>query len=139
MGLGTFKPLASDVVEEARLHEEAFELPAAAWQRVQRAKRDGRRVIAVGTTMVRLLEHLATAELEPSSDGTLRGGTSLFITPGYEFGVVDALVTNFHLPRTSLLALVMAFCGVEQTRQLYAHAVEAAYRFYSFGDAMLVL
>jgi len=137
VGLGTFKPLVADVVEDARLHEELFELPSAAWQRVQRAKADGRRVVAVGTTMVRLLEHAAAVPPEPTADGLLRGRTSLFITPGYRFRVVDALVTNFHLPRTSLLALVMAFCGVEQTRALYRHAVAAGYRFYSFGDAML--
>jgi S-adenosylmethionine:tRNA ribosyltransferase-isomerase len=138
VGLGTFRPLGSEVVEENRLHAETFELTGAAWQRVLQAKADGRRVVAVGTTMVRLLEHLAAAPPEPSSRGVLRGGTSLFITPGYRFRVVDALVTNFHLPRTSLLALVMAFCGMEQTRALYTHAVAAGYRFYSFGDAMLV-
>ena len=139
VGLGTFKPLAADPVEHNVLHAESYELPAAAWQRVQRAKREGQRVVAVGTTSVRLLEHLALAA--PASAGEremLRGSTSLFITPGYRFRVVDALITNFHLPRTSLLALVMAFCGVGGTRELYAHAVRERYRFYTFGDAMLV-
>jgi S-adenosylmethionine:tRNA ribosyltransferase-isomerase len=139
VGLGTFKPLTAEVLEEIRLHAEAFELPAAAWDRVRQARADGRRVVAVGTTMVRLLEHLAAATPEPSTDGALRGHTSLLIAPGHRFRVVDALITNFHLPRTSLLALVMAFCGVQRTRELYAHAVADGYRFYSFGDAMLVL
>jgi S-adenosylmethionine:tRNA ribosyltransferase-isomerase len=137
VGLGTFKPLATEVVEDNRLHAEAFELPADAWERVQQARADGRRVVAVGTTMVRLLEHLAAATPEPDQDGALRGNTSLFITSSYRFRVVDALITNFHLPRTSLLALVMAFCGVQETRALYAHAAAARYRFCSFGDAML--
>jgi S-adenosylmethionine:tRNA ribosyltransferase-isomerase len=138
VGLGTFKPLSSDVLEDTRLHSEAFELPAAAWERVRQARADGRRVVAVGTTMVRLLEHLAAATPEPRPDGLLRGHTSLLIAPGHRFRVVDALITNFHLPRTSLLALVMAFCGVQETKRFYEHAIATGYRFYSFGDAMLV-
>jgi S-adenosylmethionine:tRNA ribosyltransferase-isomerase len=138
VGLGTFKPLSTEVLEDTKLHSEAFELPAVAWERVRQARADGRRVVAVGTTMVRLLEHLAAAVPDPGSDGVLRGRTSLLIAPGHRFRAVDALITNFHLPRTSLLALVMAFCGVRQTRELYAHAIEAGYRFYSFGDAMLI-
>jgi S-adenosylmethionine:tRNA ribosyltransferase-isomerase len=128
VGLDTFRPLAEDVVEEHRMHGERYEVAVAAWERIRRA----RRVLAVGTTTVRVLETLARG-------GPLSGRTDLFVTPGFEFGRVDALVTNFHLPRSTLLALVMAFAGVEETRQLYRIAVEERYRFYSFGDAMCVL
>jgi S-adenosylmethionine:tRNA ribosyltransferase-isomerase len=138
VGLGTFKPLATEVLEDTRLHSEAFELPARAWERLQQARAEGKRVVAVGTTMVRLLEHLAATAPQPDPDGVLRGRTSLLIAPGHRFRVVDALITNFHLPRTSLLALVMAFAGAQQTRAAYDHALAAGYRFYSFGDAMLV-
>jgi S-adenosylmethionine:tRNA ribosyltransferase-isomerase len=137
VGLGTFKPLAAEQLEQNELHAESYELPAQSWARVQQAKQQGRRIVAVGTTMVRLLEHLANGA--PAADGMLRGCTRLFITPGYQFRMVDAVITNFHLPRTSLLALVMAFCGVQQTLDLYAHAIAERYRFYSFGDAMLAL
>jgi S-adenosylmethionine:tRNA ribosyltransferase-isomerase len=138
VGLGTFKPLATEVLEDTRLHSEAFELPVHAWEHLQRARAEGRRVVAVGTTMVRLLEHLAAAMPQSAPDGVLRGRTSLLIAPGHRFRVVDALITNFHLPRTSLLALVMAFAGVQPTKAAYEHAVAGGYRFYSFGDAMLV-
>lgn len=139
VGLGTFKPLQGETLEQNRLHAEPYEVPATAWRRIVTAREEGRRIIAVGTTMVRLLEHLATASPAAPLEGVLRGQTSLFIRPGYRFRLVDAVITNFHLPRTSLLALVMAFCGVEETRGLYAHAVAAGYRFFSFGDAMLLL
>ena len=108
------------------------------WARLLEARRDGRRIVAVGTTSLRVVEHLAL-EAPGSSGGPLRGATRLFIRPGFAFRMVDGLVTNFHLPRTSLLALVMAFCGVAETRAIYRHAVERRYRFYSFGDAMLAL
>ena len=150
VGLGTFKPLVAETLAANRLHSETYEVDAAVWARLRAARAQGRRVVAVGTTSVRTLEHLARhapqaatpAGARPGSSAgaaAYRGETSLFITPGCDFRVVDALVTNFHLPRTSLLALVMAFCGVEQTRRLYAHAVRERYRFYSFGDAMLAL
>ena len=150
VGLGTFKPLAEETLAANRLHSETYEVDAAVWARLRAARAQGRRVVAVGTTSVRTLEHLARhapetatpAGLRPEASAgpaAYRGETSLFITPGCDFRVVDAIVTNFHLPRTSLLALVMAFCGVELTRRLYAHAVRERYRFYSFGDAMLAL
>ena len=150
VGLGTFRPLREETLAANRLHSETYEVDAAMWARLRAARAQGRRVVAVGTTSVRTLEHLArcapeaaapAGPLPGSSVGpaSYRGETSLFITPGCDFCVVDALVTNFHLPRTSLLALVMAFCGVQQTRRLYAHAVRERYRFYSFGDAMLAL
>jgi len=128
VGLDTFRPVAVERLEEHRLHGERYEVRPEAWARIRSADR----VLAVGTTTVRVLETLARS-------ARLAGRTSLFITPGFEFKRVDALLTNFHLPRSTLLALVMAFAGVEQTRRLYEVAVAERYRFYSFGDAMLVL
>jgi S-adenosylmethionine:tRNA ribosyltransferase-isomerase len=127
VGLDTFRPLAAERLEEHELHGERYEVAPAAWERIRAA----RRVLAVGTTTVRVLESLARG-------APLEGRTELFITPGFEFRRVDSLLTNFHLPRSTLLALVMAFCGVDETRSLYRQAVAARYRFYSFGDAMLV-
>ena len=128
VGLDTFRPVNEERVEEHVIHGERYEVAAEAWDRIRRAER----VLAVGTTTVRTLETLAR-------DAPLAGRTELFITPGFEFRRVDALLTNFHLPRTTLLALVMAFAGVEQVRSLYELAIEQRYRFYSFGDAMLIL
>jgi S-adenosylmethionine:tRNA ribosyltransferase-isomerase len=128
VGLDTFRPVAAERVEEHRIHGERYEVAPAAWERIRAAPR----VLAVGTTTVRVLETLARGA--PPA-----GRTELFVTPGFEFRRVDALLTNFHLPRSTLLALVMAFAGVEETRRLYRLAVEQRYRFYSFGDAMLVL
>ena len=128
VGLDTFRPVAAESLAEHELHSERYEVAAAAWERI----RAGPRVLAVGTTTVRVLETVARGA--PRS-----GRTSLFVTPGFEFLRVDALLTNFHLPRSTLLALVMAFAGVEETRQLYRVAIEERYRFYSFGDAMLLL
>jgi S-adenosylmethionine:tRNA ribosyltransferase-isomerase len=128
VGLDTFRPLTSEVVEEHEIHGERYRVEPAAWKRIASAER----VLAVGTTTTRVLETLARG-------APLEGRTELFITPGFAFRRVDALLTNFHLPRTSLLALVMAFAGAEETRELYALAIRQRYRFYSFGDAMLVL
>jgi S-adenosylmethionine:tRNA ribosyltransferase-isomerase len=128
VGLDTFRPLATETLEEHRLHGERYSVSAAAWERISEAER----VLAVGTTTTRVLETLARG-------GPLEGRTELFITPGFEFRRVDHLLTNFHLPRSTLLALVMAFAGVERTRELYRLAVAERYRFYSFGDAMLIL
>jgi S-adenosylmethionine:tRNA ribosyltransferase-isomerase len=128
VGLDTFRPLSADVVEEHPLHSERYEVGPEAWERIRSASR----VLAVGTTTVRVLESLARG-------APLSGRTELFVTPGFEFRRVDALLTNFHLPRSTLLALVMAFAGVEETRRLYRLAIEERYRFYSFGDAMLLL
>jgi S-adenosylmethionine:tRNA ribosyltransferase-isomerase len=128
VGLDTFRPIAADDLDEHRLHSERYEVRPEAWERIRAAER----VLAVGTTTVRVLEAVASNKL-------LQGRTRLFIQPGFEFRRVDALLTNFHLPRSTLLALVMAFVGVEETRELYRLAIEERYRFYSFGDAMLVL
>ncbi|HXK15802.1 MAG TPA: tRNA preQ1(34) S-adenosylmethionine ribosyltransferase-isomerase QueA [Gaiellaceae bacterium] len=128
VGLDTFRPLQTETVEEHHIHGERYEVEPATWERIRAAER----VLAVGTTTVRVLETLAAG-------GPTSGRTELFITPGFTFRRVDHLLTNFHLPRSTLLALVMAFAGVEETRRLYALAVEQRYRFYSFGDAMLIL
>jgi len=139
VGLGTFRPLHEERLDDNQLHAERYVVEGAAWRCIAGARADGRRVVAVGTTTVRTLEHLARQGGEPDADDVLRGETDLFIRPGFAFQVVDALLTNFHLPRSSLLALVMAFCGVEQARAAYRHAIERRYNFYSFGDAMLAL
>ena len=128
VGLDTFRPVAAERLEEHTIHGERYAVAPAAWERIRAAER----VLAVGTTSVRVLETLARG-------AALEGRTELFITPGFEFRRVDALLTNFHLPRSTLLALVMAFAGVEETQRLYRLAVEERYRFYSFGDAMLLL
>jgi S-adenosylmethionine:tRNA ribosyltransferase-isomerase len=128
VGLDTFRPVAVDDLDLHQLHGERFSVTPRAWHRISAAPR----VLAVGTTTVRVLETVARGE-------PLSGRTNLFITPGFEFKRTDALLTNFHLPRSTLLALVMAFAGVETTRRLYKVAIEERYRFYSFGDAMLVL
>lgn len=128
VGLDTFRPVTSSRLEEHVLHGERYRVDPDAWARISMAPR----VLAAGTTTVRALESVATT-------GALSGRTTLFITPGYSFRRVDALLTNFHLPRSTLLALVMAFVGVEQLRELYEVAVSEEYRFYSFGDAMVVL
>src|ERR671935_870621 len=128
VGLDTFRPITVDELAEHRLHGERYEVAPRAWERIRNATR----VLAVGTTTVRVLETLARG-------APLSGRTELFVTPGFEFRRVDSLLTNFHLPRSTLLALVMAFVGIEETRALYREAIERRYRFYSFGDAMLVL
>jgi S-adenosylmethionine:tRNA ribosyltransferase-isomerase len=128
VGLDTFRPVTVEDLDRHELHGERYEVGAEAWGRIRAAQR----VLAVGTTTTRVLETLARG-------APLVGRTSLFITPGFEFRRVNALLTNFHLPRSTLLALVMAFAGVEQTRGLYELAVRERYRFYSFGDAMLIL
>jgi S-adenosylmethionine:tRNA ribosyltransferase-isomerase len=127
VGLDTFRPVESATLEEHEIHTERYSVEPAAWERIRTAER----VLAVGTTTTRVLETL-------SSNNLLQGRTGLFITPGFEFKRVDSLLTNFHLPRSTLLALVMAFAGIEETRRLYELAIAERYRFYSFGDAMLI-
>jgi S-adenosylmethionine:tRNA ribosyltransferase-isomerase len=128
VGLDTFRPVTVHDLDEHELHGERYAVAPAAWERISSAER----VLAVGTTTVRVLETVA-------SNTVLQGRTRLFVTPGFEFRCVDHLLTNFHLPRSTLLALVMAFAGVEETRRLYRLAIAERYRFYSFGDAMLIL
>ena len=131
VGAGTFLPVRIDEVSEHRMHPERGEITQAAADRINAAKR----VVAVGTTTLRLLESAA------GPDGTVQpfqGDTSLFITPGFRFRVVDALLTNFHLPRSTLFMLVCAFAGQERMQAAYAHAIASGYRFYSYGDASLL-
>ncbi len=128
VGLDTFRPLVVDELDDHELHGERYRVTPESWARIGAADQ----VLAVGTTTVRVLETIAR-------DGSLEGRTTLYVLPGFEFRRVDALLTNFHLPRSTLLALVMAFAGVDAVRDLYRLAIEERYRFYSFGDAMLVL
>ena len=134
VGLDTFRPVTVDDLADHPLHSEAYAVPAATAAAVDAARADGRRIVAIGTTTVRVLETV----WGEGERGPLEGRTRLMITPGRPFAATGALVTNFHLPRSTLLALVMAFAGVEETLRLYRLAVEEGYRFYSFGDAMLV-
>jgi len=135
VGLGTFQPVRAGRLAEHRMHEEYFEIGAEAAGRVNRARAAGRRIVAVGTTTVRALE-TAAAEGDLMA---MRGWTRLFIRPPYEFRITGALLTNFHLPRTTLLALVAALAGRDRVLAVYEEAIRAGYRFYSYGDAMLIL
>jgi S-adenosylmethionine:tRNA ribosyltransferase-isomerase len=135
VGVGTFRPVKTSLVAQHQMHAEEFELQADAAEAINQAKTQGRRVVAVGTTVVRVLESLGAANgrIRPA-----RGETSLFIVPGFSFRVVDALITNFHLPRSTLLMLVSAFVGREKLLAAYAEAIANGYRFFSFGDATLI-
>jgi S-adenosylmethionine:tRNA ribosyltransferase-isomerase len=144
VGAGTFQPLRSESVEEHRMHAEWYQLPEETSEAVDAARAAGRRVIAVGTTVARALEARALeAPAAGASGGAARlrpgsGETSLFIRPGFRFRIVDGLVTNFHLPGSTLLMLVAALAGLDAVRAAYQHAIAQGYRFYSYGDAMLV-
>ncbi|MDA8093181.1 MAG: tRNA preQ1(34) S-adenosylmethionine ribosyltransferase-isomerase QueA [Betaproteobacteria bacterium] len=134
VGSGTFQPVRAEHVEAHRMHSECFHVPESTVQAIERARQNGGRVVAVGTTSLRALE--AAAQGGALCAG--HGETDIFIVPGYRFRVVDRLLTNFHLPRSTLLMLVSAFGGHETMRRAYAHAVDARYRFFSYGDAMLI-
>jgi S-adenosylmethionine:tRNA ribosyltransferase-isomerase len=134
VGVGTFQPITAENLEEHQIDRENFSIDEKNAQIINAAKKNGGRIIAVGTTSVRALETAATG----SGVEALSSTTGLFIRPGYEFKVVDAMVTNFHLPKSSLLALVAAFAGLENILQAYRHAIKQRYRFYSYGDAMLI-
>jgi S-adenosylmethionine:tRNA ribosyltransferase-isomerase len=134
VGLGTFQPVRAAELEDIQLHSERYSLPAETAAEVNQALWDGRRIVAAGTTTVRALEHCAeTGRLEAHS-----GATSIFISPGYRFRVVSALLTNFHLPQSTLLMLVSAFAGRDHVLAAYRHAVQAGYRFFSYGDCMFI-
>ena len=138
VGAGTFQPVRSDNLADHRMHSEWYEVPADTAAAIAAARERGGAVVAAGTTTLRALE---SAALAADSDGELASGareTELFVTPGFRFRVVDRLITNFHLPKSTLLMLVCAFAGYEHTMALYRHAVEARYRFFSYGDAMLL-
>ncbi|MBN2137583.1 MAG: tRNA preQ1(34) S-adenosylmethionine ribosyltransferase-isomerase QueA [Sedimentisphaerales bacterium] len=134
VGAGTFKPVTAENLEDHEIHAERFSLDAQNADRINDARNAGKRIIAVGTTSVRTLESLPGPPVSPA-DGTTR----LFITPGYRFKYIDAMITNFHLPRSTLLALVAAFAGLDKTLAAYRHAIAEKYRFYSYGDAMLII
>jgi S-adenosylmethionine:tRNA ribosyltransferase-isomerase len=131
VGAGTFQPVKTEHLHEHVMHREWYEVPEATQQAIARCRARGGRVVAVGTTSVRSLESWA-------SSGQATGDTQIFITPGFEFKVVDRLITNFHLPKSTLMMLVSAFAGYTHIRQLYQHAIAQGYRFFSYGDAMLL-
>jgi S-adenosylmethionine:tRNA ribosyltransferase-isomerase len=135
VGLGTFKPVSVELVHEHRMDSERYEVPETTAAAIAAARRDGRRVVAVGTTVVRTLESAALAGGGEPRAGA--GRTELFVTPGFRFRVVDVLLTNFHLPRSTLLMLVSAFAGRERVLAAYREAIDSGYLFYSYGDAML--
>jgi S-adenosylmethionine:tRNA ribosyltransferase-isomerase len=135
VGAGTFLPVRSENIEDHRMHAEYLEVPESVCAAINQSKKNGGRIIAVGTTAVRSLETAAAdGELRPFS-----GDSRVFIYPGYEFKVIDGLITNFHLPESTLLMLVSALAGLDETRAAYKHAVQEQYRFFSYGDAMLLL
>jgi S-adenosylmethionine:tRNA ribosyltransferase-isomerase len=140
VGIGTFKPVTAELVHEHKMESERYAVPEETAAAIGETRARGGRVVAVGTTVVRTLESSALAD--PAGTGEIRpgeGATALFITPGFRFQAVDVLLTNFHLPRSTLLMLVSAFAdGTERVLAAYREAVEAGYRFYSYGDAMLV-
>jgi S-adenosylmethionine:tRNA ribosyltransferase-isomerase len=141
VGLGTFQPIHTETLEEHKIHSEAYEIREEVAARILRAKKEGRPVLAVGTTVVRALEDAAvkaTAQGEGRTSPAGRAEASVFIFPGHKFRVVDCLLTNFHLPKSTLLALVSAFAGREAVLAAYQHAVAERYRFYSYGDCMLI-
>jgi S-adenosylmethionine:tRNA ribosyltransferase-isomerase len=141
VGLGTFQPIHAETLENHAMHAEAYEIPEETVERIHQAKASGRPILAIGTTVVRALEAAALRASDTGSNALVLAGKAearLFIFPGFRFRVVDALLTNFHLPRSTLLALVCAFAGRERVLGAYRHAVEAGYRFYSYGDCMLV-
>ena len=131
VGAGTFQPVRVENLSEHVMHAERYEVPEATRQAIDRARAAGGRVVAVGTTVCRALESWAAS-------GETSGDTRLFITPGYSFRVIDRLLTNFHLPESTLLMLVSAFGGLERLRAAYEHAIAGRYRFYSYGDAMFI-
>jgi S-adenosylmethionine:tRNA ribosyltransferase-isomerase len=137
VGLGTFAPLRVDRVDEVRLHRERYSVSAESAEKLNRARQENRRIVAVGTTVVRTLE----AAAQKSGDGPVTahsGDTEIFISPGFQFRLVGALLTNFHLPQSSLLMLVSAFAGREHVLSAYRHAVASRYRFFSYGDCMFL-
>ncbi|MZP30953.1 tRNA preQ1(34) S-adenosylmethionine ribosyltransferase-isomerase QueA [Heliobacterium undosum] len=137
VGLGTFRPVQVDRIEEHKMHSEFFQVDPEAAEAIAKAKQEGRRVIAVGTTVARTLE--TAAGLNNGTVAAGAGWTDIFIYPGYKFQCIDGLITNFHLPRSTLLMLVSAFAGREHILAAYQEALEKGYRFFSFGDAMLII
>jgi S-adenosylmethionine:tRNA ribosyltransferase-isomerase len=135
VGEGTFKPVTAENLDNHKMHSERFTVSKEAADTINSAAAKGGRIIAVGTTSVRTLETVAQNRTIPPVEGS----TELFIQPGYEFKIVDAMITNFHLPKSTLLALVAAFAGLDKILKAYKHAIDQKYRFYSYGDAMLII
>ena len=142
VGLGTFAPIRTEVVEEHKIHTEWYQIPEETAERITRAKREGRRVVAIGTTTVRTLEYAVgqnpPEQGAPQQIAAHTGEANIFIYPGYRFRVIDAMLTNFHLPKSTLLMLVSAFAGRETILNAYHHAIEQRYRFFSYGDCMFI-
>ena len=146
VGLGTFQPVRAETLEAHTMHAESYEIPEDTAERIRAARAAGQPILAVGTTVVRALESAAllakqSAQQSSRGESTLlagRGEATIFMYPGYSFRIVDALLTNFHLPRSTLLALVSAFAGRTNVLNAYRHAVQSGYRFYSYGDCMLL-
>jgi S-adenosylmethionine:tRNA ribosyltransferase-isomerase len=138
VGLGTFQPIKSEKVEDHQIHSEWFSVSRDVYNKVRLAKKEGRRIIAVGTTSVRVLETIFQEDFPIPPEGEIKGETNIFIYPGYEWKVIDALITNFHTPYSSLLALVFSFGGQEYIKKAYQEAIGKKYRFFSFGDAMFI-
>ncbi len=138
VGAGTFQPVRVEKLSEHIMHAERFHVGKDTLEKVRRVRGEGGRVVAVGTTSVRALESAAAQMAQAPAGSDVEGDTRLFITPGYRFELVDALITNFHLPQSTLLMLVSALAGMEPMRRAYAHAVQSRYRFFSYGDAMFI-
>ena len=141
VGLGTFQPIHEEEIERHKIHTETYEIPEATVEKISTAKKNGRPILAIGTTVVRTLEDAAQKAMAANAATLITSGraeASIFIYPGYEFRAVDQILTNFHLPRSTLLAMIAAFAGLDSTLQAYRHAIDAEYRFYSYGDCMLI-
>jgi S-adenosylmethionine:tRNA ribosyltransferase-isomerase len=141
VGLGTFQPIHEEEIERHAIHTESYEIPEETLSKISSAKKNGRPVLAIGTTVVRALEDAAQKAIAANAGTLISGGraeASIFIYPGYEFRVIDQILTNFHLPRSTLLAMIAAFAGLDLTLRAYRHAIDANYRFYSYGDCMLI-
>ncbi len=138
VGLGTFLPIRSKKIEDHHMHQEYFEIPSETIKLIQRAKQNNQRIIAIGTTVARTLEYVSSTIMEHTNDQNLTGEADIFIYPGYNFKILDGLLTNFHAPKSTVLMLVSAFCGWNKLQKLYQHAIEEKYIFLSYGDSMFI-
>jgi S-adenosylmethionine:tRNA ribosyltransferase-isomerase len=141
VGLGTFQPIHEEEIERHKIHTETYEISEATAETISSAKKNGRPILAIGTTVVRTLEDAAQKAKSSNANALITSGraeANIFIYPGYEFRVADQILTNFHLPRSTLLAMIAAFAGLDSTLRAYRHAIDANYRFYSYGDCMLI-
>jgi S-adenosylmethionine:tRNA ribosyltransferase-isomerase len=139
VGLGTFLPIRTENLEEHTMHSEYFDIPLQTIRAIQKAKKQGRRVVAIGTTVVRALEYNAKTILSAETKEALAGDANIFIYPGYQFQVVNAMLTNFHAPKSTVLMMAAAFAGSELLQKSYTYALENQYKFLSYGDSMLIL